>query len=98
MIDSNAVRVAISVALLIAGGAFSVVRAQTPIHSLEVTIPFEFYAGGKLLPAGNYQAAPLFHNVVRLFNPATRESAAFPTMSLNSTSGDITSAKLVFNK
>jgi hypothetical protein len=97
MFDSRRVRVVISGSLLIAACAFSVAWAQTPIHSLQVAIPFDFYVGGKLLPAGDYQAAPLVNNVVRLFNAATRESATFRTMSLNRTLGEITSAKLVFN-
>jgi hypothetical protein len=97
MFDSRRVRVAISGALLIAACAFSVAWAQVPTHNLQVAIPFDFYVGGKLLPAGDYQAAPLVNNVVRLFNPATRETATFTTMSLNRALGEITSAKLVFN-
>jgi len=61
-----------------------------------VAIPFDFYAAGKLLPAGNYQAMTILNNFVRLYNPTTRDTAAFSTMRVNSGLGN--KPKLVFNK
>jgi hypothetical protein len=85
--------------VLAMAGLFSVVSAQAQFtQTLEVTIPFDFYAAGKLLPAGSYQAAPILSNIVRLYNPATKDVASFTTMRIGPVSNEPTLAKLVFNK
>src|SRR5437016_8073324 len=97
MINLTKSLVALSAALITMAVLWTADSAQAQAaHSLEVTIPFEFYAAGKLLPAGNYQAMTMLNNIVRLYNPTTRETAAFSTMSVNKGLGN--TPKLVFNK
>src|SRR5262249_40389238 len=71
-------------------------RAQS--RSLKVTVPFEFFAGDLRVPAGDYQVEPVVGNFVRLYNPASRASFAFATMSISKTLGESSSPKLIFNK
>ena len=99
MINLTKSLVALSAALITMAVLWSADAAQAQAaHALEVTVPFDFYAAGKLLPAGNYEAVTMFNNMVRLYNPTTRDVAAFPTMGVAKQFGEITTPKLVFNK
>jgi hypothetical protein len=98
MIGFKSIRFAGAAALLVMACLFTMHSAQAQSRSLEVTVPFDFYAGNVRLPAGNYEAAPMVNNIVRLYNPATRQSAAFATISISKVIGEVYSPKLVFTK
>lgn len=98
MINFKSTLIAGSGALLVMAWLFTVQSARAQSQNLSVTVPFDFYAGDLRLSAGDYQAAPVSANFVRLYNPATRESVAFATVSLSTVLGKPSSPKLVFNK
>ena len=98
MINSTTKRGTMGVVILMATLLLSVGSAQAQSRLLQVTIPFDFYTGDTLLPAGNYQATPVANNIVRLYDPATGVSKLFSTMPLSKASGEIVSSKLIFNK
>ena len=76
MINLTKSLVALSAALITMAVLWSADAAQAQAaHALEVTVPFDFYAAGKLLPAGNYEAVTMVNNLVRLYNPTTRDVA-----------------------
>src|SRR5205823_12959688 len=78
MMNALRLRVAIGAALLTATFFLFLVRpAQAQSERLRATIPFGFYAGETLLPAGDYKVENLGSGVVRLFNRDTYASAIF---------------------
>jgi hypothetical protein len=98
MTNFKSIRVVGWTALLVAACLFTVHSAQAQSHNLQVTVPFDFFAGDVRVPAGDYKVEPVVGNVVRLYNPASRASFAFPTMSISKTLGGFSSPKLIFNK
>jgi hypothetical protein len=98
MMSSLRLRVAIGAALLTATFLLFLAR---PVHAqserLRATIPFGFYAGETLLPAGDYKVESLESGVVRLFNRDTHTSAIFHTMDLRDPVRERASAELIFN-
>jgi hypothetical protein len=96
MTNSTASRVAMTAAFLLTACLFTVDSAMAQSHSLQVTVPFDFYAGDKLLPAGDYQVSA-FDNAVTLHSAATRESAGIQTQALKKVSGVLVSPELIFN-
>ena len=99
MINSMPSRVAISLAFLIVTCLFSVDSVQAEIaHSVQVTVPFDFYVGDTMLPAGDYQVATLVNNFVQVGNPATHLFAAIPTIPVGKVLGELVSPKLIFTQ
>ena len=99
MMNALRLRVAIGAALLTATFFLVLVRpAQAQSERLRATIPFGFYAGETLLPAGDYKVENLGSGVVRLFNRDTYTSAIFQTMVLRNPVRELASAELFFNR
>ena len=99
MMNALRLRVAIGAALLTATFFLFLVRpAQAQSERLRATIPFGFYAGETLLPAGDYKVENLGSGVVRLFNRDTYTSAIFQTMVLRNPVRELASAELFFNR
>ena len=99
MINSMPSRVAMSAAFLIVTCLFSVNSLQAEIaHSVKVTVPFDFYVGDTMLPAGDYQVATLVNNMVQVGNPARHLFAAIPTIPVGKVLGEIVSPKLIFTQ
>jgi hypothetical protein len=98
MMSSLRLRVPIGAALLTATFLLFLAR---PVHAqserLRATIPFSFYAGETLLPAGDYKVESLESGVVRLFNRDTHTSAIFHTMDLRHPVRERASGELIFN-
>ncbi len=76
----------------------SSVNAQVA-DRIEVTIPFEFVAGGRTLPAGDYvlDIQGIAPSVVSLQNRDTYVTAAVPTISVQNRANE-GQAKLVFQR
>jgi hypothetical protein len=96
MTNSTASRVAMPAAFLLVACLFTVDSAIAQSHRLQVTVPFEFYSGDKLLPAGNYEIWA-FDNALTLHSAVTRESAGIQTQPLKKVSGVLVSPELIFN-
>jgi hypothetical protein len=78
--------------------AISVGLAQAPSIPLKVNIPFSFYAGEKLLPAGEYQLMTVANGVMRIFGNAPDTSVMFPTIGVSRMTQQRANGKLVFNR
>jgi hypothetical protein len=63
---------------------------------LKANIPFEFYAGEKLMPAGLYRVEHVGPQIVRLSNSQTYEGITFFTVGASKHGGNYDGAKLVF--
>lgn len=63
---------------------------------LKANIPFEFYAGEKLMPAGAYRVEHLGSRIVRLSNSQTYEVSTFFTVAASNPGGNSDDTKLVF--
>jgi hypothetical protein len=98
MINFKSIQVAGITALLIMASLLTTHSAQAQSRSLEVTVPFEFFAGDVRLPAGEYQVEPTVGNFVRLYNPTTHASFAFATISISKGVREVSSPKLIFTK
>ena len=99
MINSTPSRGAISAAFLIVTCLFSVNSLQAEIaHSVQVTVPFDFYVGDTMLPAGDYQVSTFVNNFVQVGNPARHLFAAIPTIPVGKVLGGIVSPKLIFTQ
>ena len=92
-------RVAIVAALLIATFfLLSVDLAQAQSTRVRATIPFAFYWGEGMLPAGNYDVASFGDGgIVRLTNRDTRTSAVFTTISMSHLASE-PNPKLIFHR
>jgi hypothetical protein len=97
--NSTRSRVAIGAALLTASFfVFSVASAQGLSDRMKATIPFGFYVGDQLLPAGEYEVRTVTGGVARLYNSETNTSATFNTVRLSNPIQGSASGKLVFNR
>jgi hypothetical protein len=99
MINVRRLQAAIGAAVL--AGTFSLLTvnpAQAQSGRLTATIPFGFYAGDTLLPAGDYKIEKLESGVVRLSNRDTHESAMFHTMAMANAVREALSGELIFNR
>lgn len=76
----------------------SVGLAQAPSIPLRANIPFPFYTGETLLPAGEYEVRAVANNVMRIFGSEKHASAMFRTIGVNRAHQEYANAKLVFNK
>jgi hypothetical protein len=76
----------------------SVGLAQAPSIPLKVNIPFPFYTGETLLPAGEYEVRAVTNDVMRIFGAAPHASVLFRTIGLNHMTQEHANAKLVFKR
>src|SRR5207249_9251129 len=63
---------------------------------MQVTVPFDFYVGNHLMPAGNYNVSA-FAGVVRFYNTNSKDAAGIQTLRLKAMPGVITPL-LTFNR
>ena len=97
--NSTQKRVAISAALLaVTFLVSSVASAQGLSNRLRATIPFGFYAGENLMPAGDYEVQIIAAGVAKLTNRDAHTSVIFNTVRLSYSTRDVASGKLTFNK
>jgi hypothetical protein len=96
--NSTPLRVAMSAAFLIVACLFSVDSVQAQSRSLRVTVPFDFYVGETMLPAGDYEVAPFVNNLVTVQDPARHMVATIPTIPVSKVFGEIVPPKLIFTQ
>ncbi len=92
-------RVAVVAALLTATFfLLSVDLAQAQSTKARATIPFAFYWGEGMLPAGNYDVTSFeYGGILRLTNRDTRTSAVFNTISVSRLASEA-NPKLIFHR
>ena len=99
MISQTRSRVAIGTALLTATFfLLSVGSAPAQSSRAKATIPFAFYWGEGMLPAGDYDVKSLGNGIAGLFNRNTHTSAAFMTVGVSSPTGEPVNGKLIFHR
>lgn len=99
MINLTPSRAAISAAFLIVTCLFSVNSLQAEIaHSVQVTVPFDFYVGDTKMPAGDYQVYTSVNNWVQVGNPARHLFATIPTIPVGKMNREIVSPKVIFHQ
>ena len=76
----------------------SVGLAQAPSIPLKVNVPFPFYTGETLLPAGEYEVRAVTNDVMRIFGAAPHTSVMFRTIGVNQMTQEHANAKLVFKR
>ncbi len=97
--NSKKSRVALGAALLtVTFFAVSVASAQGLSDRARATIPFGFYVGEQLLPAGDYEMQTVANGVAKLSNTETHTSIFFNTVRLRNPIRDSSSGKLIFNR
>ena len=96
MTHSTPSRMAMTAAFLLMACLFTVDSAQAQSHSLQVRVPFDFYVGDTLMPAGGYEVSAIV-NAVRFSNQLTHASAAFSMLALKKPTEDLFSPQLIFN-
>jgi hypothetical protein len=98
----NARRLQAAIGAVLLSGTFSLLFLVSPAQAqsgrLMATIPFGFYAGGTLLPAGQYKIEKLQSGVVMLSNRDANASAVLHTMETRNATREPRSGELVFNK
>jgi hypothetical protein len=67
-------------------------------YMLRATMPFSFYAGEQLLPAGEYEITAIGNGAVKISNYDAHKSAVFFTVGLNRVTANPISPRLVFNR
>lgn len=65
-------------------------------ETLKAIIPFQFYAGDKLMPPGEYRVQPLGNDVVRLTNTDSSANVAFFVIGAPRESKDV-SSRIIFH-
>src|SRR5438093_10238486 len=98
MMSRTTSRVAIGAALLTTFLLLSIDSAQAQSNRMRATIPFAFYSGDGVLPAGDYDVENLGSGVVKLLNRDTHNVVVFHTISVSDRTGEAASAKLIFNR
>ena len=97
--NSTRSRLAMGVALLMAAFfLFSVDSAQAQSGHLRAQIPFGFYVGESLLPAGEYELQVLENGVVRVFNQDNYASVMFNTVRSANPARQSGRAQVIFNR
>jgi hypothetical protein len=97
--NANRSGVAIRVAFVAAAAIlFLVGTTQAQSGTLRATMPFSFYAGDQLLPAGEYEIRAVGNGVVKISNYDAHKSVVFFTFGVNHVAANPVSAKLVFNR
>ena len=93
-------RTAIGAALLMSTFfLFSVDLAQAQSSSrMRATIPFGFYVGERLMPAGEYELQVLENGVARVFNLDTYASVMFNTVRSANPAREFGPAQIIFNR
>ena len=71
--------------------------AQSQSIRLNASIPFAFYAGEKLLPAGTYHLERYGSGFYRIFTQG-EDSAFFGTISVSDLSSEHAAGKLIFHR
>jgi len=97
----NATRsgVAIRVAFIAAAAIlFLAGTSQAQSGALRATMPFSFYAGDQLLPAGEYEIRAVGNGVVKLSNFEAQKSVVFFTVGVNHVTANPISPRLTFNR
>ena len=95
MINSRRSSFAVAALLTITFFSIGLVHGQTSWFKLD--IPFAFYMGDTLLPAGRYQLENLTGNAMRVFAVQGRQSATVATFAVNRTA-EKPGSKLIFNR
>jgi len=72
--------------------------AQAQSGALKATMPFSFYAGDQLLPAGEYQITAIGNGVVKLSNRDAHKSVVFFTTGVKRVTANPISPRLVFHR
>ena len=72
--------------------------AQAQSGRLKATIPFAFYAGGKLMQAGEYHVERLTNGAMKISCRDANEAAQFFTIAVNRLIRGHADGQLVFNK
>ena len=76
----------------------SAVAAQAQSSRLVATIPFAFYAGEMLMPAGDYEVERVVNGVLKISSLETPTSMMFSTIGVSQANGQRSDGKLIFNK
>ncbi len=84
--------------LMAAFFVFSAGSAQAQSGRMRATIPFGFYVGDSLLPAGEYQLQVLENGVAKVFNQDNYASVMFNTVRSSDPARQFGPAQVVFNK
>ena len=99
MTNSMKSRIAISAALLLVTCLFFATFLQGEVnHSVRVIVPFDFYAGDRMLPAGEYRVSTSVDNLVQVADPAKHLAVNIRTITVDTFLGKITSPRLIFNQ
>ena len=98
MMNRTTSRVAIGAALLTTFFLLSIDSAQAQSNRMRATIPFAFYSGDGVLPAGDYDVENLGSGVVKLLNRDNHNVVVFHTISVSDRTGEAASAQLIFNR
>ena len=98
MMNSTRVRLAAGAALMASFLLFSVGSAQAESGPLMATIPFGFYTGTTLMPAGEYRIDTIENGVVKLFNRDTHTPVLVSTSAVRNSSRELVSGKIVFHR
>jgi len=97
MMNLTRSRVAVGAALLtVTFCLFSAGSTQAQSARLTATIPFAFYTGDTVLPAGQYDVRTIGNGVIRLYNQGTGTSIMFLTNRVSSLTDF--SPRFVFNR
>src|SRR5215471_14101253 len=97
MSELKASRIAMAALLLACLSAVNSARAaEYQMHEMQLTIPFDFYIGDRLMPAGNYEAVA-FDNAVRFNNTTAHTAAGILTQQINASPGVLTPV-VIFKK
>src|SRR5436853_4032098 len=98
MMNLTRTRLTIGAAFMASFFMFSAGSAHAQSGPLMATIPFGFYSGDTLLPAGDYRIDPFEKGVVKLFNRNTYTPMLVNTIAVRNSSREPVSAKLVFHR
>ncbi len=98
MMSRKTSRVAVVAALLTTFFLLSIDTAQAQSNRMKATIPFAFYGGVGMLPAGDYDVENLGNGVTKLFNRDTHAVVVFHTIGVRNRTGEPINAKLIFNR
>ena len=92
-------RVVIRVAFVAATAIlFLAATGQAQSDGLKANMPFGFYAGDQLMPAGEYEIRAVGNGVVKLSNYEANTSVVFFTFGVNRVTANPISPRLVFNR
>jgi hypothetical protein len=79
--------------LLLSAGA-----AQAQSRLLRATIPFDFYTGGMLLPAGDYEVDRVVDGVLKIYSRETSSAVLVSTFGVSHSGEPQRHGELIFNR